>query len=92
MNELFNGIDYVRTYMVNLLIISSNKCFENLIKNLDKVHNALKSAGFKENAEKSFFARNALKYPGLKITRQGMMPLADKVEAIKNIAVPTAKK
>ena len=33
-----------------------------------------------------------LEYLGLGITRQGIMPLFDKVEAIKNIAVHTTKK
>ena len=44
------------------------------------------------NAEKSFFDRNKLKYQGFKITRLGIIPLPDKVEAIKNLVVPTTKK
>ena len=44
------------------------------------------------NAEKSFFARDELEYLGFKITREGMMPLPDKAEAIKNIAVPKTKR
>ena len=59
---------------------------------LDKVVNKLKSAGFKVNAEKSFFARNELEYIGFKITREGIMPLPNKVEPIQNNAVPTTKK
>ena len=55
---------------------------------LDKLLNKLKSATFKVNAEKSFFARNKLEYLGFKITRQNIMPLPDKVEDMKNIAVP----
>ena len=31
-------------------------------------------------------------YLGLSSTRQGIMPLPDKVKAIKNIALPTSKK
>ena len=91
MNELFYGLDYVRTYIDDLLLIS-NKSLEDHINKLDKVLSKLKSAGFKVNAEKSFFARNELEYLGFKITREGIMPLPDKVEAIKNIAVPTTKK
>ena len=44
------------------------------------------------NVEKSFFARNELEYIGFKITRQGIMSLRDKVDTIKNIAVPTTIK
>ena len=36
MNELYNGLDYVRTYIDDLLIIG-NKSYENYIKKLDKV-------------------------------------------------------
>ena len=82
MNELFNGLDYVRTYIDDLLIIS-NKFLEDHIKQLDNVGNKLKSAGFQVNAEKSFFARNELEYIGCEITREGIMPLPDKVETMR---------
>ena len=52
----------------------------------------LKAAGFKINADKSFFARDNLEYLGFTITRQGIKPLPDKVQAIIHIAVPTNKK
>ena len=90
MKDLFNDLDYVRTYIDDLLIIS-NKPLEDHSKKLDKVLSKLQSAGFKVNAEKSFFARNELEYLGFKITREGIMPLPDKVEAIKNIALPITK-
>ena len=38
MNELFYGLDYVRTYIDDLLIIS-NKSLEDHIKKIDKVLN-----------------------------------------------------
>ena len=44
------------------------------------------------NIEKSFFARNELEYLGFKIPRECIMPLPDKVEAIKNIIVLISKK
>ena len=91
MNKLSNGQDYVRTYNDDLLI-TSNKSLQDHIKKRDKALNKLKSAGFKLNVEKSFFTRNELEYLDFKITRQGIMPLPDKVEAIKNIAAPTNKR
>ena len=36
MNKLFNGLEYVRTYIDDLLTIS-NKSFEDHINELDKV-------------------------------------------------------
>ena len=52
----------------------------------------LKTAGFKINADKSFFARNNSEYLKFDRTRQGIMPLPDKVQASKHIAVTTNKK
>ena len=57
MNEMFNGPDYIRTYIDDLLIISK-KSVEDCIEKLDKVLCTFKLAGFKVNVEKSFFARN----------------------------------
>ena len=61
MNELFNGLEQVRTYINDLLIIS-NKSFGDHINKLDKVLSKLNQKGFKVNVEKSFFARNELEY------------------------------
>ena len=58
-NKLFNGLEYVRIYIYDLLIIS-NTSFENNINKLDKVQNKIKQKGSNINAEKSFFARNEL--------------------------------
>ena len=91
MNELFNGLEYVRTYIGDPLVVS-NTSFEDHVNKLDRVLNKSKQKGFKVNAEKSFVARNELEYLGFRITRQCIIPLPDKVEAIKNIAVLTTKK
>ena len=53
MNELFNGLDFVRTYIDDLLIIS-NKSLDDHIKNLDKILNKLKSVGFKMKKKNLF--------------------------------------
>ena len=90
-NELFNGLEYVRTYIDDLLIMSY-KSFEDHINKLDKVLSKVNQKGFKVNTKKSFFARNELEYLGFRTTRQGIMPLPQKVEAIKNIAAPITKK
>ena len=59
MNKSFNSLDYIRTFIDDLLIVS-NKSFEDQRKQLDKGLNELNSAGFNANAEKYFFARNEL--------------------------------
>ena len=50
MYKLVNGLDYVRTYIDDLLIIS-NKFLEDYTNKLDKVLNKLRSAGFKVNTD-----------------------------------------
>ena len=88
MNELFNGLGYFRANINDILIISNGN-FEDHLEKAKIVLKKLKAAGFKINAEKLFFARDDLEYVFTKITRQGIMPLPDKVQAINNIAVPT---
>ena len=53
MNKLFNGLEYFRTYIDDLLIIS-NKSFEDKINKIDKVLSKLNQKGFKLIMEKSF--------------------------------------
>ena len=91
MNKLFNGLEYVKTNIDDFLIIS-NKSFEDHINKLDKVLSKLNQKGFKVSAKKFFFVRDELEYLWFKITGQGIIPLPDKVETMKNIAVPTTKK
>ena len=77
MNKLFNGLDYVRTYNNDLLIIS-DKSLEEYINKLDKVLNQLKTADFKVNAKKPFFARNELEYLDFKTLRKSIISLPEK--------------
>ena len=90
MNEVFNVLEYVRAYIDDLIIISNGN-FEDHLNKVKIDSKKLKAAGFKINAEKLFFARDNFEYLGFKITRQGIMPLPDKVQASKDIAVPIIK-
>ena len=92
MNELFNGLEYVRACIDDLLIICNGN-FEDHVDEAQIVLIKPKAAGFKINVAKSFFARNNLQYLGIKLTRQGIMPLPDKVQVIKDVmTIPTNKK
>ena len=71
--KLFNGLEYIRTYIDDLLIISYES-FEDHINKLDNVLSKLNQKGFKVNAEKSFFAKNELEYIEFRISKQGIMP------------------
>ena len=68
MTELFNGLEYVRAYIDDLLIICNNN-FEDNVNKIKIALNKLKATGFKINTEKSLFASDNLEYLGFKITR-----------------------
>ena len=57
MNEFFSGLEYVRVYIDDLLIIS-NGSFEDHLNKVKIVFKKIKAAGFKINTEKSFFAKD----------------------------------
>ena len=57
MNELFNGLEYVRAHIDDLLIISNDN-FEDHLNIVKIVLKKLKAAGVKINADKSFFAND----------------------------------
>ena len=91
MSELMQGLEFVRTYIDDLLCIT-NSTFDDHLVHLEKVLKRLQKAGLKINPGKSFFAQPELEYLGYWITREGIMPTPQKVQAIQNIAVPTKKK
>ena len=91
MNELFMGLDFVRAYIDDLLCITKGT-FDDHLEKLERIFERLESAGLKVNATKSFFARGELEYLGYWITREGIKPMRNKVEAIMKIAEPKTRK
>ena len=91
MNELFEGLDFVRAYIDDLLILTKGT-YEDHLEKLERVFFKLQQAGLKVNAKKSFFARGELEYLGYWITRNGIQPMKNKVEAIMKIAEPKTRK
>ncbi len=91
MNELFEGLDFVRAYIDDLLCLTSGT-FEDHLEKVDHVLTRLGQAGLKVNAKKSFFARGELEYLGYWITRDGIQPMKEKVEAMMHIAEPKNRK
>ena len=87
MSELFEGFDYVRAYIDDLLAIT-NGSFDDHLEKLERIFKELRQAGLKINAAKSHFARHELEYLGYWITREGIQPVSKKVEAIQRIAPP----
>ena len=91
MSTLMADLEYVRAYIDDLLVLTSGSLEDHLDK-LDTVLGRLEEAGLKVNAKKSFFAKPELEYLGYWITREGIMPIAKKVDSIQQIAEPKTKK
>ena len=91
MGDLMSDLEYVRTYIDDLLIITNGNWTDHLDK-LEQVLIRLQKAGLKVNAKKSFFGKPELEYLGYWITRKGIQPLPKKVQAITNIKTPTTTK
>jgi ribosome-interacting GTPase 1 len=88
MSELMEGLDFVRTYIDDLLVITKES-FDDHLEKLDLVLQRLEDTGLKVNGNKSFFACTELEYLGYWITRNhGIKPLPDKVKVIMQIAEP----
>ena len=91
MSSLMDGLEFVRAYIDDLLVITKGS-YEDHLEKLDEVLLRLRQAGLKVNAKKSFFAKDALEYLGYWITREGIQPVTSKINAIANIAAPKTKK
>lgn len=91
MSSLMAGLEFVRTYLDDILLITKNNFIDHL-NQLDLVLQRIQSVGLKINAPKSFFGRQELEYLGFWITREGIRPVTKKVEAFKLIQPPKTRK
>ena len=88
MSTLMDGLEFVRTYIDDLLVLTKGSWDDHLTK-LEAVLKRLLNAGLKVNARKSFFGQSELEYLGYWISREGIQPITKKVDAIINMAPPT---
>ena len=91
MSELFVGLDTVRVYIDDLLHVTKVSWTEHLTV-LKEISTRLQKAGIKVNASKSCFGAHKFDYFGYHVTRDGVMPIPKKVEAIQALAVPKTRK
>ena len=87
MSELMTGLEFVRAYLDDLLIISKGS-FKEHLDHLEQVLTRLQTAGLKINATKSTFCSSELKYLGYVINRKGILPHKQKVDAILQMKEP----
>jgi hypothetical protein len=81
MMNLMEGLEYVRAYIDDLLVITRGSLEDHLEK-LREVLRRLRDAGLKVNAAKSFFCTHEIEYLGYILTREGIKPQTKKVQAI----------
>jgi hypothetical protein len=86
-------LEYVRAYLDDLLCISKLSLEDHLEK-LEEVLRQLHDAGRKVNAAKSTFCTLEIEYLGYVyvLTREGIKPQSNKVQAILTIKLPTGVK
>jgi hypothetical protein len=87
MSELMEDLEYLLAYLDNLLCISRISLKDHLEK-LEEVLRHLCDAGLKVNAEKSTFCTLEIEYLGYILTRDGIKPQSNKVQAILAIQPP----
>ena len=89
--EIFIGLDTVSVYIDDLLHVTKGSCTEHLPV-LKEMFNRLQKAGLKVNASKSCFGAQKFDYLGYHVTRDGVMTIPKKVEAVEALAVPKTRK
>jgi hypothetical protein len=85
---LMESLEFVKAYLDDLLCISKLSLEDHLEK-LEEVLRQLRDAGLKVNAAKSTFWTLEIKYLGYVLTRDGIKPQSNKVQAILAIKLPT---
>ena len=90
-SELFVGLDTVCVYIDDLLHATKGSWTERLTV-LAEIFSRLQNYGLKVNAGKSCFGAHKFEYLGYCITRDGVVPIANKDEAIQSRAVPNTRK
>jgi hypothetical protein len=91
MLKLMESLEYVRAYLDDLLCISKLSIEDNLEK-LEEVLRLLFDGGLKVSAEKLTFCALEIEYLGYVLTRDGIKPQSNKVQAIHVIKLPTGVK
>jgi hypothetical protein len=86
MSELMESLEFVRTYLEDLLCISKLSLEDHLEK---LVLRQLCDAGLKFNAAKLTFCALEIEYLGYILTRDSIKPQSNKVQAILAIKPPT---
>jgi hypothetical protein len=91
MSELMESLEYVRAYLDDHLCISKLS-LEDHLKELEELLRQLCDTGLKVNAAKLTFCTLEIEYLHYVLTRDGIKPQSNKVQAILAIKPPTGVK
>ena len=86
MNKISEGLSYAMTYLDDIIIFSENE--EDNLRHLDEVFHQLRQAGLKMKCLKCDFFKSEIHYLGHLISADGISPLPDKLDTIKNMPTP----
>jgi hypothetical protein len=89
-SDLMQHLNFVRTYLDDLLVISCS-IFEDNLEKMECVFKFLSDKGIRVNADKSTFCANEIGYLGYWIRKSGIKPIPKKVEDNKNMVHPTTR-
>lgn len=90
MNDLMEGLHFARVYLDNILVISKVDLDKHL-HHVEQVLTRLSAAGLKVCMFKSKICRDNLEYLVYHISRNGIQPMVNKVEAILAIQSPKTR-
>jgi Reverse transcriptase (RNA-dependent DNA polymerase) len=91
MSKLTQNLQYVKTYLDDLLLLTNNTFADHLTK-LQMVLASLSTAGMGVNASTSKFFAEQIEYLGYWITQKGIQPMYNNVEAILMIKALKTRK
>ena len=86
MENLLQNIPYVIVRVDDILVSGASD--EDHLSNLEEVLKRLVSAGLRLQKKKCVFMEPQVTYLGHKISKEGIQPLDDKVDAITNVPAP----
>ena len=86
MNQVLESLSFAMTYLDDIIIFSNNK--EEHLLHLEEVICQLRKAGLKMKQSKCDFFKSQIHYLGHLISEDGISPLTNKLDSIKNMPVP----
>ena len=90
MDQVVRGLDFVYVYIDDLLVASSTP--EEHEQHLRKLFARLAEYGLVINPDKCEFGKPELTFPGHHISKDGILPLQEKVQVILDFPLPSSTK